>query len=64
MNKLPRSKPALSADRLTRYSGTSPEEFVSLPAGRQVCRIHPSSKLDGILRVEIKVCLFATPRRV
>ena len=29
-NKLPRSKPALSADRLTRYSGTSPEEFVSL----------------------------------
>jgi len=43
----------LSADRLTRYSKTSPEKFVSLPAGRQVCRLHPKSVLDGILRVEI-----------
>jgi hypothetical protein len=36
-NKLPRSKPALSADRLTRYSDVTSEKFVSLPAGRQVC---------------------------
>jgi len=37
MNKLPRSKPALSADRLTRYSGTSPEEFVSLSHSSEKC---------------------------
>ena len=36
-NKLPRSKPALSADRLTRYSGTSPEEFVSLSHSSEKC---------------------------
>ena len=45
-NKLPRSKPALSADRLTRYSDVTSEEFV-FPACRQAGLSHSSEKCAG-----------------